>query len=390
MSTRKKTARTTTQRGTRGAVLALTTALVATLAACSDGGEAAAEDGVITGLLAELPDDPQWTQVSAADLSGAVEAAGLEISAEDQKWLSVVVAGLPMEDVRDSAPEDRTHAPALVVLPQLVQTGLQRQVGEEALGWSLLDIEQVAFLTGGSTGVEEFAVVGGPFPEDALSGALTDIGDGVWTLGEGEDREISPGGDSGMLDQLGRPVRMAQDGDQIILAMRTDPVRDWASDEDRSSAAERPELAEPAAALDGAGAISAYFVRPQPFDPVGRALSPRSSPEEIAEFHATWQEQLIAEPFTSVALGFDAEGTATIAYRFASADAASSAAPTIESLLEGTTFDGAQEISRSVTVESVEAQDNLVLVTATQPPGISWSHLQRMVVSGEPPFVLGG
>lgn len=374
----------------RVVVAATIAAAIAGLTACSDGDAAATEDGLITGLLSELPDDPQWQQVSAADLSGAVQASGLEISEDDQKWLTVVVAGLPLEDVRPSSSQDLTHAPALVALPQLVTTGLQRETGEDTIGWSLLDIEQVAFSTGGSTGVEEFVVVGGGFGEDALSATLTDSGDGVWSLGEGEDMEFNPAGDSTVLDQLGRPVRMAQDGDQIVLGLRTALVRAWAADAERSSAAERPELAEPAAALDEAGVLSAYFVRPQPFDPVGRALGPQSSPEDIAQFHETWQEQLVAEPFTSIALGFDADGTATIAYRFSSADAATSAAPTIEALMAGSTFDGSRDIAHGLVVEAVEAQDNLVLVTGTQPTGVSWTQLQQMVIRGEPPFVLGG
>lgn len=395
MSAREKTARTTTQGASRRAAAAVTAALVAPLAACSgwdsDGVNTPteADAGLITSLLAELPDDPQWQRVSAADLSGAVEAAGLEMTEGDQQWLGVVVAGLPLEDVRETAPEERTGAPALVALPQLLHIGFQRGTGEETIGWSMLAIEQVAFQAGGQTGIEEFAVVSGTFPEDALSGTLTDSGDGVWTLGEGEDMEMNPGGDSRVLDQIGRPVRMAQDGDQIALGVRTDAVRDWAAEGDGSSAAERPELAEPAAALDEAGALSAYFIRPQPFDPVGRALGPRSSPEEIAQFHATWQEQLVAEPFSTIALGFDAEGTATIAYRFDTADAASSAAPTIEALFAGTTFDH-RDLSDFVTVESVQAQDNLVLVTATQPVGITWLHLQGLLDDDQPPFVQGG
>lgn len=393
--------------GPRGLAAALTISLAMGLGACGGGSDetrdaeqgttsvtAPADGFTISSALAELPDDRQWQMVGIADLAGAVEATGLQTSPDDLTWHSAVVGGFPLEDPQDTPREELTYAPVLASVPQLLDRAIQSgAVGElpEALGWSPADTTQVAHLMGGSNKTTEFAVATGPFPQDALGG-LTDLGDGVWSLGDGEDGELFPESESRALDLIGRPVRLAQDGEQIAFSTATEPVRAWAGGQQTSTAADRPELAEPAEVLDEVGAISAVFTVPL-HDPIPQKLGLAASPEQVREFHEIWQEQLIAAPFTSIAIGHgaqDGQGTVTIVYRFVAAEGAQDSAPAIEALLDGETFDGSRPVNTAVVVESVEVQDNLVIVTGTQPPGTSWTALHRMVMTGEPPFVLGG
>lgn len=367
----------------------------------SNGPDATAEEPaqtLVQDALAELPDDPAWVQVTVGDLAGAAEAAGTTISQEDQTWRLIVVDGLPRQLLGDTDPEDLEYAPATVVLPGLLERAYQ--VGEmvdvpDEIGWSPYDIRTVTSLTGGSTGIEEFMVVTGDFPEDALSGPLTEVSDGVWALGGGE--ALATGGAEGALvfDPMGRPARLAQIDDRIAVSLDTDPVTEWAGGAE-STAMDRAELAGPAAALDEAGALSALLSKPRQFDGMRFILGPehpsdRPDPDQVEEQISGWLEQLSTQTFTSIALGFsvgdDGHPTATIAYHFPSASAAEEAVPTIETLLAGSTFDESREISDALTVESVQAQDSLVVVTVTQPPATSWTVLQTMIIDGEPPFV---
>lgn len=387
--------------GARAGTAALVAALSMTLAACngSTGSDAAQDSGAViapeddgftvSAALADLPEDREWQTVGVVDLSAAAEATGVELSDDDLVWRSALVAGLPLEDLADTPREDLTYAPVLATSPQLLDRAVQSDFSgqlPETLGWSPLAVTSYAHLTGGATGTTEFVVVDGPFPEDALVG-LTDLGDGVWTLGEGDDGHMLMEPEARAVDALGRPVRMAQHGQQIAFSTVTATVRAWA-DSTGSSAADRPELAEPAAVLDEAGAITAFFTLAHPYNPIGLTLGPGASPEEIEEFHKTWEAQLVSAPFSSIAIGHDAEGTATIVYRFVAAEGAQEAAPQIEALLAGDTFDGSRSLSEAVVVTSVEVQDNLVVVTGTQPEATGWSVLHQMVMMGEPPFVL--
>lgn len=387
--------------GARAGTAALAALLSMTLAACSGsaGSDVERESEAVTAAegagftvsaaLADLPEDRAWQTVGVVDLSAAAEATGVELSKEDLTWRSALFAGFPLEDLADTPREDLTYAPVFATAPQLLDRAIQSDVSgqlPESVGWSPLAVTSYAYQTGGSIGTTEFVVVDGPFPDDALVG-LTDLGDGVWTLGEGEDGQMLTEGEGMAIDTLGRPVRMAQHDQQIAFSTVTAPVRAWA-DGGGSTAADLPELAEPATVLDGAGAITAFFALPRPYDPIGLTVGPGSSPEEIEEFHETWEEQLVSAPFSSIAIGHDGEGTATIVYRFVAAEGAEEAAPQIESLLAGDTFDGSRSLSEAIVVESVEVQDNLVVVTGTRPQAVGWSVLHQMVVVGEPPFVL--
>lgn len=354
-------------------------------------------DPFVQDALAQLPNDSDWVQVTVGDLAGAAEAAGTTISPDDQTWHRMVLSGLPAQDLEDTDAVDADYAPVTIVTPGTLNRAYQVSQTLDVtaeIGWSPYDVQTVAALTGGSTGIEEFMVLTGDFPEDALSGHLTELSDGVWTLGEGEDMMSQLGEGSPIFDTMGRPTRLAQDGDQIAVGLRTAPVQAWANGS-ASSAADRAELADPAAVLDEADALSALLLKPRHFDGMGIALglddpSTMPDPDETQEALTTWLERLSTQTFTSLALGFsvvDGEATATLVYHFPSATAAEQAVPTIETLLAGSTFDEAMEISHALTVESVEAQDHLVVVTGTQPPGTSWNLLQSMITNGEPPFV---
>lgn len=355
-------------------------------------------EAFVQEALTQLPNENDWVQVTVGDLAGAAEAAGQTISADDQLWRRMVVGGLPAQDVAEVDREDLDHAPVTVVIPGLLEGAYQAtellDVTDE-IGWSPYDVETVTALTGGPTGIEEFMVVTGDFPEDALSGHLAELSGGVWTLGEGED--MVPDFDEGapIFDSTRRPTRLAQDGNQIAVGLRTEPVQAWASGPQTSSAGDRAELADPAAVLDEAGSLSALLLRPRPFDGMTIALGlddpgAEVDPDERQARLSDWLEQLSTQTFGSLAVGFsvvEGQARATLVYHFATPEAAERAVPTIETLLAGSTFDESMEISSALTIDSVEARDNLVVVTGTQPPGTSWALLQSWLSNGEPPFV---
>lgn len=386
------------QRPRAVAAVALLTLGLAACGGAADSSDEATADTLVQDALAQLPDDGDWVQVTVGDLAGSAEAAGHTISADDQMWHRMVVRGLPAQGVQEVDREDSDYAPVTVVIPGLLERAYQASEMTDVaaeIGWSPYDVQTVTALTGGSTGIEEFMVVTGDFPEDALSGQLTELSDGVWTLGEGEDVVPDLGEGITIFDAMGRPTRLAQDGDQIAVSLRTAPAQAWASGTQSSSAADRAELADPAAVLDEAGALSALLWKPRQFDgmTIALGLDDPSAEVDLDDREALltdWLEQLSTQTFSSIALGLsaaDGQATATIVYHFASPDAAEAAVPAIETLLAGSTFDESMEISSAVTVESVEAQDNLVVVTGTQPPGTSWTLLQSMITNGEPPFV---
>ena len=173
--------------------------------------------------------DTDGLMVQTGDLVAATELAGLERPSEPDidavaSWI-FPLTGLPRED---------EFAPLFVPLGQVFNYQSLRDIAEfdTALGWSLVDAN--AFVEQ-STPPESFAVITGDFDETTLNPDLTEVADGVVSYGEGEDFETNLSGDPNPVDRLGRPVRLAWDGDRIAASFSTPFVQQWLAGPTRHS-----------------------------------------------------------------------------------------------------------------------------------------------------------
>lgn len=213
----------------------------------------------VASALAQLPEPTVGRQllITAGDVRAAAEANGVDLGPDE-----VDLARLTGE---------ASQTTVLLPAPDLL-TAPGTQLGAVLGQWY-----RHQWFAAVAAAPDEFVYLeGGPL---TLPTEAVDLGDGLRSLGEGEDyaTNLAQRG----FDVMGRPLRVAADDAGLSLSLSTDMVRHW-----RSGAGERLSsrqgLADIAAALDSAGVVSA-------------ALEP-------------------GEDGASVGIGWLADGTATIAY----------------------------------------------------------------------------
>lgn len=376
--------RTTARLRTVTAMVA-TGSLLATLAACGSDGEelSSGSDFSVTAAIAELPTGAlagDWVYLSVGDVSGALEATGLDRSEDPRLWWTVLTSGaslnLMSRDASDGAVStggvptdtdetagasadegiagDAEFAPVLLVPPAMLsdQMSLGPDQAIAEVGWAATDIDSYVTVYGPP---RDFTVVTGPFDEDTLAPGLIDLGEGVVSLGEGEDFESNLT-DRTSLSPIGRPTRIAQDGERIALSSSTDQVRAWL-DGERD---EDPVLAVVTRALDEKNVLSAVVARPASGELAGGA---QLSPEQIREL----AEEGLSTPFDLVGLGWSAtdegEARVSVVYSYANEASAQQAAPELETLYrEGASIRDRRPYSDVLELESVQVTENLVIV----------------------------
>ena len=342
------------------------------------------DDYTVLGALAELPasTDTDGLMVQTGDLVAATELAGLERPSEPDidavaPWI-FPLTGLPRED---------EFAPLFVPLGQVFNYQSLRDIAEfdAALGWSLVDAN--AFVEQ-STPPESFAVITGDFDEGTLNPDLTEVADGVVSYGEGEDFDNNLT-DPNPVDRLGRPVRLAWDGDRIAASFSTPFVQQWLGGPDETLADDAP-LAAVATALDEADVVAAVLSRVEPgFDQLGSG-QPISS-EVLAELQDVVQDQVPLAPFDAVGFGWnavDGEAAITVAYHFSSADEAADSVASLERLYrEGLSLVTNQPISESVTIEDIAAAGDVVSVKLSLPDDSRPQVIYDMLLRRDLPFI---
>lgn len=282
--------------------------VVLAVSSCSGAGDrlTTGEDYTVKGALAELPPAPSdpytvWT----VDLDAAGEIAGVERPTDlDPQAVVDWIGPLTGRPVHGSAKEgDGEWAPVHAPPPAVTNRGelsQARQFDEQA-GWSVIDVHSYAEIV---TPPHEFAVLSGDFDDSTLE-RLPEVGDGVRTVGEGDDGEVNLTGAS-VVRQTGRPVRMAQDDGLLAVARSTDEVKAWLEGADQSLA-DDPTMASLADALDETGVVSATFRANDDFS-IGNQ-SPKMTKPAIAQAAADLPEQ----PFDAVGVGWtEHEGVARI------------------------------------------------------------------------------
>ncbi|WP_340540634.1 hypothetical protein [Nocardioides sp. GXZ039] len=225
-----------------------TVVLVAT-SGCSgddDAPDARPTEFSIAGGLAELPapEGDSAILVSVADLPAVARANGLdrpddEVSAQ---WLAGMTGG-------------DADAAAAVVLPGGWDV-VEPNDFTEATGFSWAEADRVAAY---SSPPRAFTVFSGHLAEGDFGSEVAELdgSDGVWTFGTGEDLAANPDGDL-RVDRLGRPVRLARDGDAVAVSLTTGAAEQWLSG-DGERLEEDPSFSAMADALDDAGAMSAVL-----------------------------------------------------------------------------------------------------------------------------------
>lgn len=322
-------------------------------------------------LLGRLPEavrddnpDDRFLEISLGDFDAASELAGLtrpavtDVDASGQWLFDLFDRGLSLDGPRVVAP-----------------AGWSRTSEEFAdlVGYSPFAIRTFAMANAGQGAI---SVISGDLP---LSPDLIDIGNGVVSLGEGEDHTNG-------LDNVtaaspdGRPVRFAARGDLVAGSYVTPVVEAWASGE-APTLADDGLLASLADALDSFGAVSAQMMAGSFSPPPG-----------------AWDD-VPGEPAPPISVPFDAVGIGTsavdgrlataIVYAFADDELAESARAEIEDhwrndILIST---GQVPVSEVVYVRSVVQEGSTVVVVAlpTEKTG-SRNFAYELLLRGEPLF----
>jgi hypothetical protein len=349
----------------------LTPALVTVpvlLAAC--GGDDAGGGGLVSGddysieaALGELPvpDDDDGLMITTADLATATELAGLERpSGPDAEAAMAWASALTGVEYDGNPP-----APLFVPVADVFNLQYLSRIADfdAEVGWSLVDAD--AYVEATSL-PERFAVIAGDFDESPLADDLTDLGDGVYSAGDGEDFSSDPSMISAARP-IGAPIRLAYEDGLVAASPSTPAIEAWLSG-DGATLADDERLTAVAAALDDAGAVSAVLVSGGSFAAGGVNVPP----DAIAEL----DEVLPADPFQAVGIGWsisdEASGegdeatptaTVTVAYRFATEAAAEASLAAFEAQQDSVSVITGQPLSELVTLQSAEQSGQVAVVT---------------------------
>lgn len=324
-----------------------------------DGGrttgeaDAFAEEFSVLGALHELPTagvDLDEAMISMADLDAATEAGDVERPEDGSReafaaWMNPITGVEPND----------------VFVPLAMSFNVPAASPDdfaEVAGWSVNEVASFAEI---AAPPYQFAVVTG-LEDDALADSLVDSGDGIRSSAEGDDLQPDLANVSGV-DKLGRPIRFLQQGDMVGFGTSTELVKGWA--DNSATAADDDSFAEVAAALDGAEVVSATLTHVSGGGLAAALGGQGASPEQIEALEEEAGDLIPDAPFDVIGIGWDAEGEVHVAYHFEDSAAAQESADVLEKTWsEGTTMTR-QPMSEVVTVEGVDTEGAVVVVSVT-------------------------
>lgn len=336
---------------TRYAVAPVVASLL--LAGCAGSTGLEGGDWSVEAALEELPMPAETSYVvTTGDLDAAAELSGLKRPDTDDtdalgEWLQ------PLTGPSPSVPA----APVLMVLPEVWQPSAEMvRTSQDELGWSILDVGSYAEVRAGRL---RFLVIQGDVDEQTLGQAnLGNLGDGVFSAGEGADYALAPG-DATPLRRTGAPLRMAAHDSRLALSGSTPAVESWVRRGD-ATVADDASLSEIAAALDSRDVVSAFLERS------GFASDPAflDRPAVVAALG----EPPISHAFDAVGIGWraDDEGKAEVivAYAFGDEAAAQASSPEVEeSFTAALSTETMQPMGDRVRVQDIVADGRLVVAT---------------------------
>ena len=322
----------------------------------------------VLGALQQLPTagvDLDKATIAMADLDAATEIGGVERPEDGSReafaaWVNPITGAEPND----------------VFVPLGMSFNFPVASPSEfadVAGWSVIDVASFAEI---AAPPYQFAVVTG-LEDDALADSLIDSGDGIRSSAEGEDFNHDLTNRSGV-DQIGRPIRFLQQGDMVGFGTSTDLVKGWA--DNSATVADDDSFAEVAAALDGAEVVSAALTRVSGGGLADALGGQGASPDQIEALEEETEDLIPDAPFDVIGIGWDAEGQVHVAYHFEDIAAAQASADVLEKTWsEGTTVTR-QPMSEMVTVEGVDTEGAVVVVTVTpaeQRAGFLYQMMER-------------
>lgn len=314
-------------------------------AGCGAATERTSDDGAVTteagsatpqaagfsirGTIESLPrpSDSSYP-IAVGDLEAGARAMGLEPpeTAEDKRdWLGALGIANDESAVTFLLPRDLSSEVGMAEEPEL--------------GFDLTHVS-----SWGEIGITPDAqLLVGDFDENTLSADLIDLGDGLLSAGEGEDGYADIEART-PLRPIGQPLRVGQDGDQVLLSGNTATVQNWLSGQGPTMADDDAVL-ETADQLDALEAITGYFmVQPGGGAGIESLLGASGTPEQAEQVLAEMEQWAITQPFGVVAVGTTVQGSTAqdvVVYHFGSESAAESALEQVErTWTDGTLLQG--------------------------------------------------
>ncbi|MBV0895913.1 hypothetical protein [Microbacterium sp. NC79] len=345
----------------------MTTAILA-LSGCAASVEKDFNSGFsVTAAASQVPaGDAERYDFVAADVAAIAELAGVERSDTSYDWLIKLTT--PDNDQR-----------AFVPLPDFL---LPQSDGysTDSLGWGAQNVDR--FVSYSALPVT-FTVVAGDLPE--LPNTLNEVSDGIVTDLDGEDLAVDLTRVGDAIDRMGRPTRLAQEGNLIALSSKTDLAESWITG-DGGTLADDPAMKAIAEALDAYGALSAVISQPAVFS--GQTiLGPDATPAEAEAAFTEFDALVPPAPYDLVGLGWTVEdGSARwiATYHFLSEDGAKDGAQVLRAVWEqGATLSSKQRISTLATVSDVFVKDSTVAVVLTPTEGTPTSVLYQLLTRRE-------
>ncbi|MFV0309393.1 MAG: hypothetical protein ACK5OX_16810 [Desertimonas sp.] len=353
----------------------------------SSSDETTAAGSLIVDGLAQLPandlNDPALIMV--ADLDAVTEANDLQrpTSPEDPD------GGRWMMGLTGVAPNGGPPPPVFVAMPRRFFQTFDPSGFADIVGWSIIDVGTIAAI---DSPPDEFIVVGDEFASDDLSSELVEVSDGVVTDREGDDH-MQTLSDRGPVDFLGRPVRFAAADGRIALGLSTEDVESWLAGT-AATLADDASLLAIGTALDDAGVISAQLIAgPAPTLGSAVGLDPNAAAEDLEELTEELSGIALDQPYDALGAGSSVGDTGapliTLAYHFASADAAADSAERLGRIFtEGASIHTGQPLSEFAEVLETTSDGEVAVVTLAVVGDANPMSISNMMLRGDLPFVV--
>lgn len=328
----------------------------------SDGSAGSGAGGTsVSAYLERLPalggDDP--VIVTYGDVARAAEIAGLD-RPEDVSDADAVSSYL---SELTGLGRDGDAARVAALVPQVSQPGRgssDPQGFVDDVGWSMVEVDSFAER---ETLPRPVAVLDGDFDEDQLDGALDDVGDGVWQVGE-------PGGGLNPDDitparPIGEALWLSLDDGRLTVARDESDVRaSRDADGGEGTLADVTALSSLAQVLDEHDVYSAMLLADDRLllaDP-GAVLGERVTPEQIeaAVLNA-------CEGIVGAAVGIADDGAPLFVLSLAHVDDTSAEANldiVTEAFEDGANLSTGRPWSQVLSVESIEVDGSVLTATA--------------------------
>lgn len=318
-------------------------------------GDGYSVEGALSELPAELVGDAPV--IWSADLAAISTAAGIDRPSEAdpeavRDWL-LPLTGIPTDDT--------PVAPIFVPLADVFQPNSLAMVDEiqAELGWSIVDADAFVEVT---EPPHRFSVITGAFDSNPLNPELPEVAPAVVTAGEGDDLAT-------LLDArtaarpLGRPLRMAYDGDRIAASLSTPSVERWLAGT-YETVADDAAISAVARALDDADVLAALIAQGGSVaDSMGMPVSEAQLEQIMTEL-----SDVLPDPFGVAGVGWALDdsgaGTITVAYHFGTAEVAEANRDRVDtSYTEASSLMTREPISERLTLDRVDVAGPVVIAT---------------------------